>query len=80
MVSPNRAKHRIPISVIAIYCIVILVFIGVGIWLANDLVKSRSSIIAERSALAVQTSKFMSNSLERPSCPPIMCSAMLPPR
>lgn len=60
MVKPNRAKHRISVSVILIYCIVGLVFLGVGIWLANDLVTSRSSIIAERSALAVQTSRFMS--------------------
>jgi len=45
---------------VLIYCIVSLVFIGVGVWLANDLVSSRSSIIAERSALALQTSKFMS--------------------
>lgn len=60
MVIPNKAKHRIPVSVILIYCIVGFVFLGTGIWLANDLVTSRSSIITERSALAVQTSKFMS--------------------
>lgn len=60
MVIPNRAKSRIPVSVILIYGMVGLVFLGVGIWLVNDLITSRSSIIAERSALAVQTSKFMS--------------------
>lgn len=35
-------------------------FLSAGIWLANDLMTSRSSIIAERTALAVQTSRFMS--------------------
>jgi len=59
-VRPNGEKHRIPMFAVLIYCIVSLVFIGVGVWLANDLVSSRSSIIAERSALALQTSKFMS--------------------
>jgi diguanylate cyclase (GGDEF)-like protein len=60
MVIPNRAKFRIPVPVILIYCIVGLVILSAGIWLANDLMTSRSSIIAERSALAVQTSRFMS--------------------
>ena len=35
-------------------------FTSVGLWLVNDLTTSRSSIIAERSALAIQTSKLMS--------------------
>ena len=37
-----------------------LVSLITGIWLANDLMTSRASIIAERSTLAAQTSRFMS--------------------
>ncbi len=57
---PDRAKYRIPFSVLLIYGIVGLVFLGAGAWLANDLITSRASILAERSALALQTSRFMS--------------------
>jgi diguanylate cyclase (GGDEF)-like protein len=57
---PTKAKSRIPVSVILIYCTLGLVFLSAGIWLVNDLMTSRASIIAERSALAIQTSRFMS--------------------
>lgn len=57
---PKKAAHRIPVSVILIYCSLGLVFLSVGVWLINDLMSSRASIIAERSAMAIQTSRFMS--------------------
>ena len=60
MVTPNRTKYPLPVSVILIYCAVGVAFLSAGIWLAYDLMMSRASIIAERSALAVQTSQFMS--------------------
>ena len=60
MMKPNSAKFRVPVSVILIYGTLGLVFLSVGIWLVNDLMTSRASLIAERSALAIQTSRFMS--------------------
>lgn len=47
-------------STARIYFIVGLIFCGIFIFLVNDLATSRSFIIAERSAFAVQTSRFMS--------------------
>jgi diguanylate cyclase (GGDEF)-like protein len=43
-----------------LYCILGIVLIAAGAWLANDLDGSRVSIIKERTALSVQTSRFMS--------------------
>jgi len=60
MLTPDNAKFRIPVSVILIYVTVGLAFLCAGAWLSRDLAASRASIIAERSALAVQSSKFMS--------------------
>lgn len=60
MMRPTKAKFRIPVSVLLIYCTLGLVFLSAGIWQVNDLMTSRASIIAERSALAIQTSRFMS--------------------
>lgn len=60
MMKPNSAKFRLPVTVLLIYSTLGLAFLSAGIWLVNDLITSRASIIAERSALAVQTSRFMS--------------------
>ncbi|HWQ07925.1 MAG TPA: hypothetical protein VN436_02415, partial [Holophaga sp.] len=60
MLRLKRAKSRMPAPVILVYCMLALAFLGAGIWLTQDLVASRTSIIEERSALALQTSKFMS--------------------
>lgn len=60
MVKSITLKLRLPMSVILIYSFSALLLLGVGIWLANDLISSRDSILAERASLALQTSKFMS--------------------
>ena len=57
---PNRSKSSVPVSVILAYCMMGIVFLGAGVWLAKDLAASRAAILAERSALALQTSRFMS--------------------
>jgi len=56
----SKVKYRPSVSLILIYCIVGAVFLGMGIWLAKDLISSHASIIAERSVFAVRTSELMS--------------------
>ena len=51
---------RLPRSVLGIYGVVALAFAGVALWLVLDLVEGRERIIAEKTALAVQKSQFMS--------------------
>jgi hypothetical protein len=60
IMAPNRGKLRVPFTIKRICCIASVVFLGVGILVVHDLMTSRAFIIAERSALAVQTSRFMS--------------------
>ena len=60
MTMPKKSNHGMPVSVILMYCMIGIAVISAGIWLTNDLMKSRASIITERAALAVQTGNFMS--------------------
>jgi diguanylate cyclase (GGDEF)-like protein len=57
-----QAKRLLPfpISILSIYVLFGLCFLTAGLWLAHDLGVSRASIVSERMALALQTSKFMS--------------------
>lgn len=60
MSTPGKARLILPISVILAYCGIGLAFLGAGVWLTRDLLASRASIVRERSALAIQTSSFVS--------------------
>ena len=57
---PSRAGFRMSASGMAVYVAVGFVILGAGLWLAMDLAASRASILEERSVLALQTSRFMS--------------------
>lgn len=59
----KTSGHPIPASLCVIYCLLGLAYILAGLWLANDLGLSRSSIISEKKDLALQTSKVMSQRL-----------------
>ncbi len=59
MSTPIRAIQRWGRSVLLAYGLVGVIFGGIGVWLVTDLMTSRSNILAERAALALQTSKFM---------------------
>jgi len=59
MPTPVRRITREGRPALLAYGLAALTFLGAGTWLASDLLASRASILAERSALAVQTSKFM---------------------
>lgn len=59
MSTPTRAIHRWGRSVLLAYGLVGIIFGSIGVWLVADLTTSRSNILAERAALALQTSKFM---------------------
>lgn len=56
----SRGRSRTLGFMIAIYGAVSFAVLGVGFWLAWDLAASRASILEERSALALQTARFMS--------------------
>lgn len=56
----HKKPLGIPVSWLASYGLLAVALVSAGVWLAHDLVVSRESILAERSALAVQTSRFLS--------------------
>ncbi len=60
MTIPTKKRLPFPVSLLSIYGVIGLCGIVAGLWLAHDLEVSRASLISERMALALQTSKFMS--------------------
>lgn len=56
----TNTRFTIPVIVLAVYALLALALTVAGTWLMGDLIASRTSIIAERTALALQTSRLMS--------------------
>lgn len=57
---PGRHSWPVVLATIGIYGTMLAMLVGAAIWLGFDLVASRTQIIQERSALAIQQSQFMS--------------------
>ena len=51
----NRKKNKI-----ALYGLIFAVILGIGLWLYFDLISERNRIISDRSQIAIEQSKFMS--------------------
>lgn len=56
----TNTRFPIPVFILAIYTLLALSLIVAGSWLVDDLIASRTSILTERTALALQTSRLMS--------------------
>ena len=52
--------RRLPRNVLGIYAAVAVAFAGIAAWLVVDLIEGRERIVAEKTALALQKSQFMS--------------------